>query len=139
MHFLILEPDPLISADIQETLAAEFAGDEIFLTETVDGFAKLLVRLQQIRGVVLSAAKDELEECIKILKSVGHVVPVVAIHSDGPDEVVDDHGVTVLQRPFSSDGLIAAVRNAFSDQLPSQSEMPTQSGAPSVRASRPES
>ena len=116
MPFLVFEQDPLVRADICETLAEEFADQLIAGFENIKSAWADAVLSDDSYVVVLSGPAAVV---MSALEAVGKALPRAKFLIIGDDESAEERAdlrYTYLQRPFSSTTLLASIRTVLSDQ-----------------------
>ena len=116
MLIAVYEQDPLVRSDISETLAGEFPQSQVVEIGAMDEFVKTLAGPAAPVVAVIS-----IDESFRDFSSIskGRDVPAtgfVFIADDDTDVTGLSLRHTFVSRPFSSSGLISAIRTALSAQ-----------------------
>ena len=114
MRFLVYEPDPLVQADIYETLTAAFGT----LVQGVADLADLprLVGASDTKTIVVaSVTSDEVYQTLNSVADILRQTPTVVVGTFTPPWFVPNEKQAFVARPFTSDGLVAAVRGVLDD------------------------
>ena len=116
MPFFVYEQDPFVRADIFETLIGEF-GSLVYLIPSLEEAPELAAEEAHKDAVLLISLSGEetVTEVAEVLKKLKGRRVIVISGRDPEGEVAL---FSYLRRPFSSDGLLNAVRNVIS-ALPS--------------------
>ena len=115
MPFLIYEPDPFVRADICETVALEFQGQAVAIAESIENIGEVASSLGYPLVAILSAPTIDIAVATQKLQAGLNEVKTVVIGADNVDRSTLPDGVSFLARPFSTEGLLTSIRNAFSD------------------------
>ena len=116
MSFLVFEKNPFIRCDILETLSANFPGAQVSGISALEELAERVASIAHPFVAVLSSNTKELDALYNILRPRGRDISLVVI-SDDP-QVNDDsmRSCHRVARPFNTEMLLRAVRNALSVQ-----------------------
>ncbi|OAN67781.1 hypothetical protein A8B82_06080 [Sulfitobacter sp. EhC04] len=119
MYYLVYERDPFVRADICEALAAEFPGKPVVECDTLEsleqGFAAYSDRLQQVCVAFAISAEDSEQE-LDWLSRMAPTGRLVILADEKPADFPGSCDTVYLFKPFSTHGLIAAIRDGLSDQ-----------------------
>ncbi|MEQ6249290.1 hypothetical protein ABMC89_10410 [Sulfitobacter sp. HNIBRBA3233] len=109
--FLIIERDPIVRMDIQETILNNFPGQMILVVASLEDIARAFEYTRGPRIVIASQAPKVFFEHIE---SLDITAPTGAVLIS--DHLVDDVDVTlpvtIVPKPFSSEHLVSALRTA---------------------------
>ncbi len=113
MTFLVYDKDPFVQADILETLAAAFPNCSVSLLSEIGLLGAVAKASAQPTVAVISASWADVKTQIADLGQRAHDLCLVLI---GDEAAGDAEGIlaTSVQRPFSSDSLLQAVRSVLS-------------------------
>lgn len=115
MPFLVFEQDPLVRADICETLAEEFADQVIAGFETIKSAWMDTILADDRCVVILSGPAASV---MSGLEAVGKALPKAKFLVIGDDEVTAEQNknrYAYLQKPFSSITLLASIKTVLCD------------------------
>lgn len=120
MSFLVCEPDPLVREDISETLSYAFGGLVVTAVETLEDAANAVRGLTGPIVAVLSISGEASDALLDWVFQNRSKAKVVLVSNNAPDSAEATMYSAFVQRPFTADVLMAAVRTALSDQHSSQ-------------------
>ncbi|GLT08687.1 hypothetical protein ACFQFQ_01240 [Sulfitobacter porphyrae] len=122
MFYLVYERDPFVRVDICEALVGEFEGKPVVECDTLEsleqGLAVYSDRLQQT-CVAFAVSAEESEAELEWLSRMAPVGRLVILADEMPPDFPRRCEAVYLSKPFSTHGLIAAIRDGLSDQLAS--------------------
>ncbi len=114
MPFLVFEPDPIVRADICETLMAEFADQIVIVAETAQSFQGLVAGLADPVVAVLSMSKEEGMAAVAELSAMTRDTRIVLIGDGLATDAAPAMASAYLQKPFTTKILVDAIKTAFS-------------------------
>lgn len=116
MYFIVLEQDPFVRIDIQDTVTTEFPGQPVIVTETPKEVSWDVVSGEEPVVAIVSIRSDEKDSYKSMFDLMEPEVKVVLI---GNSPVTEEEGYpphVFVQRPFDSVMLTKAVKTAISGQ-----------------------
>ncbi|WP_156874825.1 hypothetical protein [Sulfitobacter alexandrii] len=127
MVYLIYEQDPFVRADICEALSAEFPDKTIVETESLESLEKGLSdfshRLADVNVVFVTSTDNAVEDS----RFIAEMPPIGRLVLVADERIVDTQAnpnPVYISKPFSTHGLMAAIRDGRSDRPASPSQTP---------------
>ena len=111
-EFIIIENDPIILMDLRDLILHEFERLALCL-DALDGLVELLA---EINGPTVVIGSCDPDEYVKTVHASGlHSASSAAVLLSESSTPKDDFpkGVSVIPSPFTSDTLLASIKNAF--------------------------
>ena len=118
-RILIVEDDYLVASDVEAALL-DAGLDVVGVAETADGALALAMAQKPalvLMDIRLAGARDGIDAAIDIHRMLGTRCLFTSAHSDGPAQSRAEPAQPLgwLQKPYSMDRLVDAVRQALAD------------------------
>tara|TARA_R110002110_G_scaffold13596_12_gene64809 strand:- start:15 stop:377 length:363 start_codon:yes stop_codon:yes gene_type:complete len=113
MSFLVYEQDPFVCVDICEALLAEFPRADISVAQSLDALKRKLEEGGERLTVILALSAEDCAAAREVVSSFSNSAKWVIVGNEAPSGFDLATKLPFVQKPFSSQGLISAIRGGF--------------------------